>query len=110
MELAVEPAVLEAVSVYVAVADGVTVVDPVAATAPMPGVRLTLVAFDVDQENVTDWPLVTMVWLAVKELMTGAEPLTVNVTPTPALDGFAPGAEIVTVSVYVPAASPAVSG
>ena len=53
-ELVAVPAEFVAVKVYVVVAAGLTVVEPDAATVPMLGLMLTLVAFAVAHESVTD--------------------------------------------------------
>src|SRR5580704_1409988 len=68
----VEPAELAAVSVKVVVAVGLTLVEPLAdVDVKVPGVMAMLVASVVAQPSVLVEPDVTLVGLAVKELMVG---------------------------------------
>ena len=60
-----------AVSVYVAVAAGVTVVEPEAATAPTPGDMVTLLTFVVVQVKVAVSPASIEDLLVLKELIIG---------------------------------------
>ena len=78
-----EPAAFVAVSLYVVVAVGLTVVEPLAdVDVNVPGVMAMLVAPVADQLNVLLEPEVMVVALAVKELivgMVGGFTVTVNV-------------------------------
>ena len=75
----VDPLELVAVSVYVVVAVGLTVVDPLAdAEVKVPGVMATLVAPVVDQLSVVLAPETMVASLAVKEVIAGFAPLTVD--------------------------------
>ena len=70
-----EPAEFAAVSKYVVVAAGETLVEPLAdVDVKLPGVMEIAVAPLVDQESVTLVPDVIVVALAVKELIEGADP------------------------------------
>jgi hypothetical protein len=57
--------------VYVVVFAGVTVVDPLAATVPIPGEMVTLMALVVVHVSVTVWPASIVERLAVNESITG---------------------------------------
>jgi len=71
----VAPAALVAVRVYVVVAVGLNVVEPVAdADVNVPGVMVILVAPLVDQFSVVLAPELMFVAAAIKELNVGAEP------------------------------------
>jgi hypothetical protein len=71
----VAPAALVAVRVYVVVAVGLNVVEPVAdADVNVPGVMVILVAPLVDQFSVVLAPELMFVAAAIKELIVGAEP------------------------------------
>jgi len=78
----VEPAALVAVNVYVVVAVVLTLVDPVAdVDANVPGVMAILLAPAVAQLSVLLDPEVTLVGLAVNELIVGlADAVTVTVS------------------------------
>jgi hypothetical protein len=94
----VEPAALVAVNVYVVVAVGLTLVDPVAdVDANVPGVMAILLAPAVAQLSVLLDPEVTLVGLAVNELIVG---LAAAVTVTVSVDVVEPTA-FVAVNVYV---------
>jgi hypothetical protein len=86
----VEPAVLVAVSVYVVVAVGLTLVEPLAwVDVNVPGVMATLVAPLVTQLSVLLAPAFRLVGFAVKEVIAGTEPFPEdwfdeNVEPQPA--------------------------
>ena len=70
--LVTEPALLVAVSVYVVVADGETLVDPLAEVeVKEPGVMASVMAPLVAQARVVLAPELTVVGVAVKELMDG---------------------------------------
>lgn len=76
----VEPALLVAVSVYVVVELGLTLVEPLAAVeVKLPGVMLMLVAPVVDHASVLLEPAVILAGLAVNELIAGLAELTVTV-------------------------------
>jgi hypothetical protein len=97
--LVVEPALFVAVNVYVVVAVGDTLVEPLAdVEVNEPGVMLMLVAPLVDQLNVLLLPEVIVVGLAVNELIVGfvGAGLTVTVTVLVAEPALS-----VAVSVYV---------
>ena len=69
-----EPEALVAVSVYVVVEEGLTLVEPLAADeVKLPGVIATLVAPVVDQESVLLDPAFMLAGLALNELMVGAD-------------------------------------
>ena len=92
-----EPAELVAVSVYVVVAVGLMVLDPLAdADVNVPGVIATVVAPVVAQLNVLVPPTLMLVELAVKELIKGNAACTATVTAA-----FTEPAALVAVSVYV---------
>src|ERR1700682_3589254 len=63
---------LPAVSVYVVVAEGATVVEPLTPTPPMPRSIDAEVAFDVDQDSEDVPPAFTVDGEAVNELIVGA--------------------------------------
>jgi hypothetical protein len=60
-----------AVSVYVVVLPGLTVVEPEVPTAPTSGVMVTLLALEVVQVKVAVWPRSIVGIFVVKELITG---------------------------------------
>ena len=66
------PLILVAVSVYVVVTEGVTVVEPSTATVPSPWSMLAESASVVAQERVDESPSVIVVGDAVKESITGS--------------------------------------
>ncbi len=85
--LVVEPVVLVAVNVYVVVAVGLTLVEPVAdVDVKVPGVMAMLVAPEVIQLRVLLLPEVRLAGSAVKEVMAGTEPVGAGavVEPQPA--------------------------
>lgn len=69
----VAPKLLVAVSVYVAVVEGVTLTD-VPVTAPTPGVTVRLGKPVTVQLSVLDWPVVTFAGVAMKLVMVGGLP------------------------------------
>ena len=92
----VEPAASVAVSVYVVVAVGLTLVEPLGdVDVNVPGVMVILVAPLVDQLSVVLEPEMMLVGLAVKELIPGNLP---GVTVTVCVDVTEPE-ELVAVSV-----------
>ncbi|MGA9671680.1 MAG: hypothetical protein WBQ94_20890, partial [Terracidiphilus sp.] len=95
----VEPTAFVAVSVYVVVAVGLTVVEPLAdVDVNVPGVMARLVDPDVTQLSVLLEPELMLAGFAVNEVIVGLFPATVTVTI--AVDVVDPAA-LVAVSVYV---------
>jgi len=90
------PALLVAVTTYVVVVAGLTGIEPLAATMPMPGLMLTLVASVDDHVSIADWPRLMEVGETFADTVgTGG----IN-TVTVAVDVADP-ALLVAVSVYV---------
>lgn len=93
-----DPAAFVAVSVYVVVAPGLTLVDPLAeADVNDPGVMATLVAFTVVQLNWLLPPAVMLAGFAVNELITGST----DACTVTAVVAVTEPAAFVAVSVYV---------
>jgi len=76
--LVTEPAAFEATNTYSRVTAGVTILDPLASTVPIPSLIQTSVASDVVQARVDDWPSVIGLGVALKVAVGNG--LTVTVT------------------------------
>lgn len=73
IELSTEAVPLLAVRLYIVWMVGLTCRVPLELTIPISGVMVTDVASDVSQLKVTGWPAMTLVRLAVNEMITGSD-------------------------------------